>query len=132
MSERNGIHIPEELLEQFERGNVLLFVGERITYNSEEQALVDYLTIQLAARCNIADEGPVSFPEAAQAYEDEKGRQALIQFLRDQDQGTDPQQAHRLIASLTDDYSFTAVLVDGNSARQHLQDALVKWGWKAR
>ncbi len=98
------IPIPEELLEQFERGNALLFIGERVTRDAEGQAVIDRLVAQLAARCNATDEGELSFPEVAQAYEDEKGLQALAQFLRDQleELGDEPQQAHRLIAGLTD------------------------------
>jgi len=96
--------IPEELLEQFERGNVLLFIGERIVRDAEEQAVVDHLTAQLAARCDVADESSLSFPEVAQVYEDEKKRQALVQFLRDrlEELGDAPQRAHRLIAGLSD------------------------------
>jgi len=100
------IPVPEELLEQFERGNVLLFIGERITRDAAGQAVVDRLTARLAARCDapdVAGEGEPPFPVAAQAYEGEKGRQALVQFLRDQleELGDEPQQAHRLIAGLT-------------------------------
>ena len=97
------IPIPEELLEQFERGNALLFIGERITRDAEGRAVIDRLVAQLAARCNATDEGELSFPEVAQAYEDEKGLQALVQFLRDQleELGDEAQQAHRLIAGLT-------------------------------
>jgi AAA+ ATPase superfamily predicted ATPase len=98
------IPIPKELLEQFERGNALLFIGERITRDAEGQAVIDRLVAQLAALCNVLDEGELSFPEVAQAYEDEKGLQALVQFLHDQleELGDEPQQAHRLIAGLTD------------------------------
>ena len=98
------IPIPEELLEQFERGNALLFIGERINHDTDGQALIDRLAAQLATRCDLSDETTLSFPEAAQAYEDEKGLQALVQFLRDQleELGDRPQQAHRLIAGLTD------------------------------
>ena len=98
------IPIYEELMEQFEKGNVLLFVGERITCDAEGQAVIDHLTAQLLARCELTGESGRSFPEVAQAYEDEKGRQALIQFMRDrlEELGHEPQQAHRLIAGLTD------------------------------
>jgi len=98
------IPIHEELLEQFERGNVLLFIGERITCDTEGQAVIDHLTAQLLARCELSDEGERSFPVAAQAYEDKKGRQALIQFMRDRldELGHEPQEAHRLIARLAD------------------------------
>ena len=63
--------IPEELLEQVERGNVLLFIGERIIRDTEEKAIVDHLGIQIAARCSVTDIGELSMPEAAQACEDE-------------------------------------------------------------
>jgi hypothetical protein len=98
------IPIPEELLEQIERGNVLLFIGERIVRDAEGQAAIDRLTAQLAARCGLSDAEIYTFPEAAQAYEDDKGRYALVQFIRDQLEalGDEPQRAHRLIAGLTD------------------------------
>jgi len=50
------IPIPQELLEQFERGNVLLFIGERIVRDAEGQAIIDLLTSQLADRSHVADE----------------------------------------------------------------------------
>ena len=98
------IPIPEELLEQIERGNVLLFIGERIVRDAEGRIVLDQLAAQLAARCGIADTEDLAFPEVAQAYEDDKGRQALVQFIRDQLEalGDEPQRAHRLIARLTD------------------------------
>jgi hypothetical protein len=96
--------IPEELLEQIERGNVLLFIGERIVRDAEGQVVLDELAAQLAARCGIANAEAYTFPEVAQAYEDDKGRHLLVQFLRDQlvALGDESQQAHRLIARLTD------------------------------
>ncbi len=96
--------IPEELLEQIERGNVLLFIGERIVHNEKGQTLLEGLANQLAARCSIIDFEDFTFPEAAQAYEESRGRQALVQFVRDhlEPLGTEPQRVHRLIASLAD------------------------------
>ena len=35
------MHIPQELLEQFERGNVLLFIGERIVRDADGVSLAD-------------------------------------------------------------------------------------------
>jgi hypothetical protein len=98
------ISIPEELLEQIERGNVLLFIGERIARDAEGQAVVDRLAVQLATRCDLKNPEVCTFPEAAQAYEDAMGRQALVQFIRDQmgGLGNEPQRVHRLIAGLTD------------------------------
>ena len=63
----NTIPIPEELLEQFERGNALLFIGERIVRDADGQALVDRLSAQLAARSGSAGEGELSFVQASQA-----------------------------------------------------------------
>ena len=97
------IPIPEELLEQINRGNALLFIGERIVLDGEGRAVVDQLTDQLADRSETV-EGDLLFPEMAQAYEDEKGRQALVQFIQDELEalGDKPQRIHRLIVGLTD------------------------------
>jgi hypothetical protein len=97
-------NIPIELLEQFERGNVLLFVGERIVRDAEGQPMIDQLTAQLAARLDVADKTELDFPQTAQAYEDGHGRQALVQFVLDwlAELGDTPQPSHRLIAGLTD------------------------------
>lgn len=106
--------IPEELLEQIERGNVLLFIGERIVRDAAGRAILDQLVAQLAARCGITDTEDLAFPEVAQAYEDDKGRQALVQFVRDQLEalGDEPQQTHRLIAGLTDCTVLTTTCLD--------------------
>jgi len=98
------IPIPEELLEQLARGNVLLFVGERIVRDAEGQAVVDRLAAQLVARSGLPANEDGALPEAAQAYQDEKGRQALVQFLRDELEalGDEPQRVHHLIAGLAD------------------------------
>lgn len=108
------IPIPEELLEQFERGNVLLFVGERIVRSAEGRAFIDHVAAELAARCGIAEGGLPPFPEAAQAYEDQKGRQALVQFVRDswEQLGDEPQRAHHLIANLTNCNVLATTCVD--------------------
>jgi len=96
--------IPEELLEQFERGNVLLFIGERTARDAEGLTFPDHLTLKLAARCEIDNPEDYTFPEAAQAYEDEMGRHALIQLVRDELEalGDEPQEVQRLIAGLTE------------------------------
>ena len=55
------VSIPEELLEQVERGNVLLFVGERILRDAEGPAVLDQLALRLAARSSITDAEELSF-----------------------------------------------------------------------
>jgi hypothetical protein len=64
------ISIPEELFEQVERGNVLLFVGERIVRDADGGMAISQLTAQLAARGGLPAAEDTSFPEAAQLYED--------------------------------------------------------------
>ncbi len=95
------IDVPEELLEQIERGNALLFVGERLAGDVEGQSLVEYLAGCLRERCTFDLPADLPFPTLTQAYEDEHGRQALVQLLRERIQAaTNVQAAHRLIASL--------------------------------
>jgi hypothetical protein len=72
--------------------------------DADGHVLIDRLAEQLAARCETDIAADRSFPEVAQVYEAEKGRQALIQFVRDQLEqlANQPQSIHRLIAGLTD------------------------------
>lgn len=120
------LQIPIELLEQFERGNVLLFIGERITRDADGHAVIDHLTTELAARCDDVDDADnVSFPEVAQAYQDTRGSQALVQFIRDQlaVDGDAPQTDHRLIAGLTDCDVLATTCID-----HHLETAFAEAG----
>ena len=98
------IAIPLGLLEQVERGNVLLFIGERIVRDAHGQVTIDQLTRQLITQCKANCPEEYSFAEAAQLFEDGMGRHALVQTVRDffQQSGDEPQRVHRLIASLTD------------------------------
>ena len=93
--------IPTDLLEQVERGNVLLFIGERLTHALTGTDALAGLADELATRTGLTD--PLSFPELAQAYEDERGRHALVDLVARHFQalGDTPQPAHRLIAGLT-------------------------------
>src|SRR5215213_2318144 len=97
------ISIPEELFEQVERGNVLLFVGERVVRDADGLVAIDQLTAQLAARAGLGSAVGITFPDAAQAYEDTTNRQALVQLVRDYFEalGDEPQPAHRSIARLS-------------------------------
>ena len=98
------IDIPEELLDQVERGNVLLFIGERLVRDGHGEVLLDQLVLELVERAGLEAQTEYSFPEAAQAYEDKVGRQALVQFIRDrlEEEGDEPQKPHRLIADLSE------------------------------
>lgn len=98
------ISIPEDLLMQFERGNVLLFIGDRLLSDPQGRAVLDELTSELVARTKAEDSDYLSFPAAAQIYEDERGRNSLVQLIRDrlEELGHKPQPVHRMIAALTD------------------------------
>ena len=96
------VALPEALLDEFKRGNALLFVGERIIEDATGQVFVDQLTRQLAQRAEMAPSENCTFSEAAQAYADKAGYHALVSFVRDRfdELGDAPQAIHCLIAGL--------------------------------
>ncbi len=96
----NTFKIPIELLEQFERGNVLLFVGEGINRGILPSAAE--LAEALAARCDYPAEEPLTLARVAGYYELTRDRQGLIQFLRDRLErpGVTLPRAHKLAARL--------------------------------
>jgi len=94
------IPIPIELLEQLERGNVLLFVGEGINQGVLPSSAE--LAEELAARCDYPPEEPLMLPRVAGYYEMTRDRHGLIRFLRDwlDDPALAPLRAHRLAVRL--------------------------------
>ncbi len=92
MTKHTSITIPTELLEQVERGNVLLFIGERLSRDSTGEAVLDRLTTELAKRAGVTDPQPLTLPQVAQAYEDARGRQALVDFVSCSSVPTGPQR----------------------------------------
>ncbi len=94
------ISIPIELIEQFERDNVLLFAGEGI--NRGRLPSLAELAEELAQRCDYPPNEPLIFSRVAGYYELVRDRNSLITFLRDQlgVEGLEPSQAHELIAQL--------------------------------
>jgi formylglycine-generating enzyme required for sulfatase activity len=94
------IQIPIELLEQFERGNVLLFVGEGINRSILPSSAE--LAQELAERCDYPPEEPLTLPRVAGYYKLSNDRQGLIQFLRDRLErpGVALPRAHELAAQL--------------------------------
>lgn len=91
------VEIPPGLLEQIERGQVVLFVGENIIRDDNGRFPIDHLTALLIAGSGLE---AVNFMEAAQLYEDTHGRQTLIHFLH-QHVPPNPQETHQLLAALT-------------------------------
>ena len=96
------IPIPVELLEQFERGNVLLFIGEQLLSDVAGRATIDELTAELVARTQIDHEEELDFPAIAQVYQDQQNRHALVQFVceRLEEPEHKPQPVHHLVAQL--------------------------------
>ena len=97
------ILIPIELLEQFERGNVLLFIGEQLLSDVAGRATIDELTAELVARTQIDHEEELDFPAIAQLYQDQQNRHALVQFVCERLEAPEhkPQPVHHLIAQLS-------------------------------
>lgn len=95
------ISIPEELLDQFERENVIPLVGESI--NDRVLPSAEDLAEQLAERCNYPPDEPKTLQRVAGYYElIMRDRPSLIDFLRDRLDipEAEPTLSHRLIAQL--------------------------------
>jgi hypothetical protein len=94
------ISIPIELVEQFERDNVLLFAGEGVKRGCLPS--LAELAQELGQRCNYPPGEPLTFPRVAGYYELVRDRNSLITFLRDRldIESLQPSQAHELIAQL--------------------------------
>jgi hypothetical protein len=113
------ISIPQQLIEQYERGNVLLFVGEQIDRDAEGMTVDDQLAMRLVARIDVDETEDCAFVELAQIYEDEMGRHALVRFVREQLEamGDAPSKVHRLIAELNQEVEFEALVTTGLDRR---------------
>jgi hypothetical protein len=92
--------IPVELREQFERDNVLFFVGEGINRGILPSS--PELAGELAQRCDYPSDEQPSLPRVSGYYELTRDRNGLISFLRDKldVQVTVPPRAHTLLVSL--------------------------------
>lgn len=99
------IKVPDELVAQLVRGEVILFIGEQLAIaNESERGFPSLATMvsELKARCDYPDEDPQSFPIVAGYYDLVKGPNALVQYIIDcfDDPTLPPNKAHRLAASL--------------------------------
>lgn len=112
--------IPQELLEQIVRGNVLLFIGEETARDRDNRVVDELIAAELSARLNLSKTELLSFPEIAQLYEDEQGRHALVQFLLRRYEalgGDEPQELHRLVAGLASWRVLVTTCLDGRLER---------------
>lgn len=96
------MNIPVELLEQFRKGNVVLFCGAGISVSEGGLPGGGQLAQELAHRAGLGDVSRMTLPEVAQAYELEMGHQSLIAYVtnRIDDPRYAPLRTHQLITSL--------------------------------
>lgn len=95
------IHIPEELLEQVDRGNVIPLLGSLV--NRGVLPTSSELAKELAARCDYPANEPMALDRVAAYYLlTTHDRHALVTFLKDRldRPDVDPARDHRLIAQL--------------------------------
>ncbi len=107
--------IPPELMEQAAKGNILLFVGERVVHDSRGRIFLDKVKDELARRIGGVDVEKWTFPQVAQEYENGHGKQALISLVREQLEaagGDAPEPIHRLAAQLSNCQVFVTTCVD--------------------
>jgi hypothetical protein len=96
------INIPHELVEQLQKGNVVLFVGADLPASlTGLPTRVDLAASLADERLSVTAPSP-SWPEVAAQYEAQAGKIALIGWLQDQldPTGRRPGTAYRLLAQL--------------------------------
>lgn len=106
--------IPRELVEQFTQGDGVIFVGAGLSIGAGMSGWADLIRPLAQAvgaqwPANEADLTTDHLLSAAQHYENQHGRNALVRHLRDALDTTDiqPTSIHRLIASLAVHVVFT-------------------------
>jgi hypothetical protein len=108
--------IPQELVEQLERGNVIPFLGHEIALGDAGEAGLpsqSQLAEELARRSSFTD-ADQTFSRIAQQYEMEQGRNALLSLLRERllDPARQPLKSHRLLVNLPCRVIITTCLDD--------------------
>jgi hypothetical protein len=97
-----AVEIPQELLEEIKKGNVVPLCGAGISVSEGGLPGGGQLAQELAERAGLADVGKMALPEVAQAYELAMGHQSLIAYVagRIEDARHSPLRTHQLIAQL--------------------------------
>jgi hypothetical protein len=97
-----SLPIPQELIEQLKKGNVVLFCGAGISMSEGGLPSGGQLARELAKRAGRPAMANAPLPEVAQAYELEMGHQSLIEYIagRIDDPPRIPLRTHRLIVVL--------------------------------
>ena len=97
-----SLSIPQELIEQLKKGNVVLFCGAGISVSEGGLPSGGQLARELAERAGEPKLAKAPLPEVAQAYELKMGHQSLIEYIanRIDDPRYIPLRTHQLIADL--------------------------------
>lgn len=90
--------IPIELVEEFEKGNVLLWLGHGS--HTQLQPVVGSLIQEIANRVNYPDQEQLSLGRVAQFYELKRSRPNLITLLKDRLRDTSPVLLHERLVDL--------------------------------
>ena len=96
-----SMEIPRELVEQFARGNGVIFVGAGLSMGAGLPGWSDLLT-PLADSIGLPADRRTDPLRVAQYYDNARGRQALISHIQEQTDttGRDPTENHRRLARL--------------------------------
>ena len=96
-----SVDIPRELVEQFARGNGVIFVGAGLSMGAGLPGWSSLLT-PLADSIRLPQDRRVDLLKVAQYYENARGRQALIAHIQEQTDttGKKPTENHRRLARL--------------------------------
>lgn len=97
-----SISIPQELIEQLKKGNIVLFCGAGISVSEGGLPGGKQLARELAERAGEPELVNAPLPEVAQAYELKMGHQSLIEYVsgRIDDPHYIPLHTHHLISAL--------------------------------
>jgi hypothetical protein len=103
------VTIPMEVIEQFRKGNIVLFCGAGISLSDNGLPSSALLAQELAQRAHLGDVSKLELPAVAQAYAAKKGMQNLIAYITDRVDHPHhkPLRTHELIAELPFKYIFT-------------------------
>lgn len=96
-----GMDLPHDLIEQLQKGNVVLFCGAGVSVSDGGIPSGGQLARELAIRAGLVDAQNLTLPDVAQAFELEIGHQSLIAFITERIEGAGrvPLRTHQLIAT---------------------------------
>lgn len=95
------VELSDDLVDELEKGNCALVVGERISGGAAETPTSIELAKELAELCGFEGSG-ISLPAVSQYYEGTRSRKSLIDYIRKRVESVshETSKAHRLIAEL--------------------------------